>query len=121
SRRCRTATSLSRLLRRRWAWASSTVATVTPISAAANTNVEIVLFIVGLRSAEGRVLERGRQPEADADLEHDVVDERGVRVLLRLARGGVHADRTVRRLELVDEHVIADAEVDRQPLREEES
>ncbi len=46
--------------------------------------------------------------------------ERAVGVGLGLGRGRVHRRRAVGGLELVDEHVVADAEVDGQPLREEE-
>src|SRR5262245_46433527 len=71
-------------------------------------------------SAEGRVLERGREPERHADLEHHVVDERRVGVLLGLLGGRVGGCRPLGRLELIDEHVVADAQVDRQPLEQEE-
>src|SRR4051812_16807299 len=82
SRRCRTATSLWRSLRRRSADAERSDAPIARSPTAARSRV-LCFFMGGRSSAEGRVLERGRQPEADADLEHHVVDQRAVGVALR--------------------------------------
>src|SRR5450432_842605 len=120
-RRWRTATSFARLLVRRGS-ANASVPIAPTNEAPINTSsVGLVIGFIGDGSPEGGVFERGREPEAQTDLEHDVVDERAVGIGLRLRRSRVAHQRAVRRLELVDEQVVADAEVDREPLREEEA
>ena len=48
-------------------------------------------------------------------------DERAVGVRLRLGSGRVHRRGAIRRLEVVEEDVVAHADVDGEPLREEEA
>src|SRR4051794_6462258 len=110
-RRCRTATSsFSETFSRRCAYASPETASMP------TTTRRVALFIklprvtsAARASAEGRVLERHREPEADADLKHHVVDQRGIGVLLGLRCRGVHHHRPVLGLEVIEEHVVADA------------
>src|SRR3954468_6403661 len=116
-RRWRTATSAARLFCRRSARAGADTA---PDAANTAITARTEGVFMSCPSAEGGVLERRRDPEAHADLEHQVVDQRALGVILGQGGGREHRLRAVPGLEMVVEDVVADAEVDGDPLGDEE-
>src|SRR3954465_1786702 len=116
-RRWRTATSAARLFCR---GSACTGADIEPDTANATTTARTEWVFMSCPSAEGGVLERRRDPEAHADLEHQVVDQRSLGVSLGVGGGREHRLRAVPRLEVIIQGVVADPDVDGDPLGDEE-
>src|SRR5215510_14844046 len=112
-RRWRTATSAARPLCLRSAYAA-------PDTASTPTTARREWIFMACPSAEGGLLEGRRDPDAHADLEHDVVDQRAVGVRLGVVGRREHGLRAVPGLEVIVEHVVADPQADGQPPRQEE-